>query len=181
MSLDGFICGANNTAEQPMGNGGMRLHSWFFAAKTPADERIMNARVETTGAVIVGAKTYRDAIDGVWEKQNPFHAPAFVLIHEAPENAVEGFTYVTDGIDRALQQAQAVAGSKDVWVMGGAGTIQQFIAAGLVDEITLHIVPVLFGAGTRLFDYIGTQSAELLLVQVEQTPAALHLQYRVKK
>jgi dihydrofolate reductase len=179
MSLDGFIAGANITPEQPMGEGGTRLHDWFFGAKTLVDETIMQNQIDSTGAVIVGGRTYKDAIDDAWGGENPFHAPAFVLTHAMPKTVVDGFTFVMDGIESALSQAKAAAGDKNVWLMGGADVIQQYIKAGLVDEIHIHIAPVLFGAGTRLFDALGSQHIELENIQVIKTPAAVHLHYRV--
>jgi len=179
ISLDGFIAGIGNDTDLPMGANGLRLHRWFFEDTTPQDEAVMQQRMNTTGAVILGAKTYRDAIDGAWGGQSPFHAPAFVLTHRPPQHRVEGFTFVTGGIESALEQARAAAGDQGVWLMGGANVMQQYLAAGLVDEIALHVAPMLLGNGTRLFEHLDARLVDLDLVQTVQTPAALHLRYRV--
>ncbi|MBC7870864.1 MAG: dihydrofolate reductase family protein, partial [Chitinophagaceae bacterium] len=136
MSLDGFIAGTQITNEQPMGEGGLRLHDWMFKTKSDVDANLLDEIVETSGAVIVGNRTYTTAIDDAWEGVSPFSAPAFVLSHSVPEVVVNGFTFVTNGIESALTQAKSVAGDKNVWVMGGANIIQQYIKVGLVDEMT---------------------------------------------
>lgn len=181
MSLDGFIAGKNINPEQPLGEGGDRLHDWFFAGKTDLDEEIMQKLINSTGAVIVGGRTYRDAIDDAWQGQTPFHAPAFVLVHSIPQTTVDGFSFVLDGIESALSQAQAMAGHKDVWLMGGANVLQQYIQKGLVDEMALHIAPILLGAGVRLFDNIDTQHLELKPMEVIKTSGATHLRYQSVK
>jgi len=131
--------------------------------------------------VIVGRRTYDVAIDEGWEGVSPFQVPAFVPSRDVPAAVVPGFTFVTDGIHSALTQATAIAGDKNVWVMGGATVAQQYLAAGLVDELRIHIAPVLFGAGTRLFEHIGSDRIELEPTEVIQTPDAIHLRYRVVK
>jgi dihydrofolate reductase len=179
MSLDGFVAGPNISPEQPLGEGGIRLHDWFFGAATERDNALINELVEASGAVIVGGRTYKDAIDDGWGGETPFNAPAFVVTHTVPTKKVAGFQFVTDGIESALEQAKAVAGDKQVWLMGGANVLQQYLKAGLVDEVYIHIAPVLFGAGTRLFDGIGSEPIDLEIEQVMQTPQATHIQYRV--
>jgi dihydrofolate reductase len=181
MSLDGFIAGPNISAQHPLGEGGLHLHDWFFGAKTPTDESIMQQHIASTGAVILGGRTYRDAINDEWGGATPFHTHAFVLTHASPKVVVDGFTFVTDGIESALRQAAAVAGDKSVWMMGGANVLQQYLNAGLVDEIQLHIAPLLLGGGTRLFDNLDTLSASLETTRVIETPAATHVRYRVLK
>lgn len=179
MSLDGFISGANISPQQPLGENGMRLHDWFFDARTPADDAIQKELIDSIGAVIVGGRTYKDGIETGWEMKNPFPAPPFVIVHSLPEIRVDGFTYVTDGIESALEKAQATAGDKKVWVMGGANLIQQYIQAGLIDEMQIHIAPILLGNGTPLF--ANTKLMTLEQTRVIETPAATHLRYRVVK
>ena len=179
MSVDGFISGPGISREQPLGAGGLRLHDWFFKTKTEAAARILDEVNQATGAVILGDRTYSDAIDDAWGGENPFPAPAFVLCKRAPEKTVKGFSYVTDGIESALRQASAVAGEKGVLVMGGASVVQQYLKAGLIDDIQLHIAPLLLGEGTCLFDHIG--GVELECTRVLETPGATHLHYRVVK
>jgi len=110
MSLDGFVAGANITPEQPMGEDGSGLHDWMFDKKTEADDKISNETMDNSGAVILGNRMYADAIDGPWEGVTPFKMPAFVLAHKVPAKVVDGFTFVTDGIESAFKQAKAVAG-----------------------------------------------------------------------
>ncbi len=179
MSLDGFIAGPNINQANPLGEGGERLHDWMFKGRTAADNAIaeeMNARA---GAIILGRRTYADAIDGAWGGVTPFQAPAFVLAKNAPVKVADGFTFVTDGIESALKQARAIAGDNDIWLMGGANVIQQYVKAGLVDEIQVSIAPVLFVKGTRLFEHIGTDSIELQSNRVIQTPQATHIRYNI--
>ncbi len=181
MSLDGFIAGPNISLQNPLGEGGIRLHNWMFDAKTAADALILDEITDTTGAVILGRRTYADAIDDAWEGVTPFKAPAFVLANTVPQRVAAGFTFVTAGIESALAQATAVAGDKNVWVMGGAAVIQQFIKAHLLDELQISIAPVLFAAGTPLFEHIGTQQIELQSNRVIQTPQATHIRYTLIK
>jgi dihydrofolate reductase len=179
MSLDGFIAGANVSRENPLGDGGEQLHEWFFGKMTPVDEAIMDDHKASTGAVIVGGRTYKDAIDDGWNGENPFHVPPFVVLHALPARMVEGFTFVTDGIESALVQAKVVADTKNVWIMGGANLIQQYLASGLIDEIHLHIAPILLGRGIRLFDHPNQHQATLEKMRVVETPAATHLFFRM--
>jgi dihydrofolate reductase len=183
MSLDGFIAGPNINPVQPLGEGGSRLHDWVFAAKTDMDAQIMDETMESLGAVIVGWRTYNDAIDGAWGGVSPFKVPAFVLSKNVPEDAKErlSFTFVIDGIESAIKQAKAIAGDKNIWVMGGANIAQQYIKADLFDELQIHIAPILFGQGTRLFEHIGSEHIKLESTRVLVTPGAIHLRYRVVK
>ena len=176
MSLDGFIAGPDVSAEHPMGKGGEELHNWMFGAETEADAAITK-HMQASGAVILGGTTYSIAIDGPWEGRTPFDAPAFVLVKEAPAETKPGFIYVTDGIQSALDQAQAIAGDKNIWVMGGANCIQQYIAAGLFDELHIHIAPLLMVHGTKLFENIGEAPIRLKTESALQTPGATHLVY----
>lgn len=181
MSLDGFVAGLDINTKQPMGIGGLRLHNWIFNAKTDADTQLLQEITAGTGAVIIGGRTYLTAIDEAWGGQSPFEAPAFVLLKERPTASIKGFTYVTNGIESAVSQATAVAGDKNIWVMGGATTIQQFLKVGLIDELHIHIADVLLGAGTRLFDHLSSEHIELERIRVIQTPAATHLSFRVAR
>ena len=161
MSLDGFIAGPGITGKQPMGIHGQRLHDWLFTAKTEADTKILDEVMNASGAVLLGNVTYSTAINGAWEGVTPFNIPAFVLCSEKPKTEVPGFTYITKGMQDALDKAKTEAGRKTIWIMGGAYTARQFIKAGLVDELHLHIAPILLNAGTRLFEHIGDQPISL--------------------
>ncbi|HSX17510.1 MAG TPA: dihydrofolate reductase family protein [Patescibacteria group bacterium] len=178
MSLDGFIAGPDISSENPMGKGGLRLHNWMFGAQTEADKKLSGEQMQNTGAVIIGRRMYETAISGPWGNENPFAAPVFVLTEAAPEQKVAGFTYVTDGIQGALSQAKKVAGDKNIWITG-ANVSQQYLKAGYVDELHIHIAPVLFMAGTKLFENLGDQHVELEVQNCIQTPGATHIVYKV--
>lgn len=179
MSLDGFIAGPNLSPQLPMGEGGEQLHDWLFAKKTGIDTEVINELIETSGAVIVGGRTYNLGIDSGWEGCSPFKVPAFVLTRHVPEKLIEGFTFVTSGIENAIIQAKAAAGDKNIWIMGGATIAQQYVKAGIPDEIHIHLIPVLLGSGTRLFDHPMPKQVELKKIKLIETPAATHLRYRV--
>lgn len=180
MSLDGYISKKNQTKEHPFGVGGEQVYGWQFAKKTDADEAIVMGLMARTGAVLMGARTYHMAINDAWGGKNPFSAPVFVLSQSVPDDdVVEGFTFVTDGVETALSQARATAGDKDIWVMGGANVAQQYLKAGLVDELYLHVSPVLFGDGIRLWDNIGERDVQLEHISCTQTPGATHLAYKI--
>ncbi len=181
MSLDGFIAGPNVSPQLPMGDGGLRLHDWLFGNKTETDTKILNEILETSGAVIVGGRTYHVAINDAWEGSSPFQVPAFVVSHHVPEKLTEGFTFVTDGIESATAQAKAVAGNKNIWVMGGANIAQQYIETGIVDEIQIHLVSILLGEGTRLFDHSSSKQIELERIRIMESPGATHLKFLVIK
>jgi len=184
MSLDGFITASNIRPEEPMGDGGQKLHEWAFSG-SDRDREVLAQGGSVTGAVIAGRRTY-DASVRWWGADGPT-GPArlrvFVVSHDVPDEIPEGgvYTFVTDGIERALQEAKAAAGDKNVSVMGGAEIGQQYIRAGLVDEISIHLVPVLFGSGIRLFDHLGSEHIQLETAGVIETPAATHLRFRVVK
>ena len=182
MSLDGFIAGANVSKGYPMGVNGEDLHTWIFSTpkdKVDADmEREMFAK---TGAVILGNRTFEIGVD-LWGDV-PFPAPSFVLTHKKREPLVKNsgtFTFVTDGIESALQQARAVAGDKDVRLMG-ADIAQQFLSARLIDEIQINHVPILLGEGVRLFEHLGVENSQLEKDRVLDSPHATHIHYRVLK
>jgi dihydrofolate reductase len=181
MSLDGYMTAAHQTPEEPMGDGGLRLMEWVLGG----DERnaeLLAGWVERLGASIAGRRTYDTSV-AWWGADGPSGAarrPLFVVTHRDPGTSpnAEVYTFVTEGIERALERAQAAAGDDDVVVMGGADLGRQYLAAGLVDEIQVHLAPVLLGAGTRMFD---GQHLALETIEVIETPAAIHQRYRVLK
>jgi dihydrofolate reductase len=177
MSLDGFIAGPNQTLEEPLGAGGEQLHEWAVAArgwreahgmeggKTDVDNEVMKEAIASVGATVMGRRMFSGGegpwendpnADAWWGDNPPFHHPVFVLTHHAREPVQKDggttFTFVTDGIESALEQARAAAGDKDVAVAGGAAAVQQYLEAGLIDEMQLHVAPLLLGGGVRLFD-----------------------------
>ncbi len=201
VSLDGFVAGPRPTLEHPLGEGGERLHEWLYALEGFREAHGMEGGVETdddavfremmgAGATIMGRKMFSGGsgaweddprANGWWGDEPPFRHPVFVLTHQAREDLVLGetrFVFVTDGIESALRQAREAAGAARVAIGGGADVVQQYLAAGLVDELRLHIAPVLLGDGTRLFDGPGP---ELRLAGVRHSDAATHLTYRPVK
>jgi dihydrofolate reductase len=182
LSLDGFMTAANRRPEEPLGDGGQRLHEWAFGGDE-RDRLVLAEGSSATGAVICGRRTYDDSLPW-WGADGPTGAarvPVFVVTHAEPDEPLEGgvYTFVTDGIERALEEAKAAAGDKNVTVMGGAQTGQQYLRAGLIDELSIHIVPVVFGRGTRMFDDLGSEHIQLEPIEALQTNAATHLRYRV--
>jgi dihydrofolate reductase len=201
MSLDGFIAGSNDGSEQPLGKGGMRLFDWYFDGDTPIRQYQTAARrgvsvppfklssssaevfeelIESGGAVVTGRRTY-DIADA-WGGNGPLPGlPLFVLTHHVPDHVPHGesrYTFVTDGVESAIEQAKAAAGDKYVSLMG-ASIPQQCLRAGLLDEIQIHLVPVLLGSGVRLFDHLGTEHIELQTIRVVDSPGVTHLRFRV--
>ena len=176
VSLDGFSAGPNVAVGNGMGDGGERLHEWMFP----------EFRVETlgtSGAVVMGRRMFDLGVEP-WGDDPPFHMPVFVVTHRAGAPLVKqgGTTYhfVTGGIEPALERARAAAGDRDV-VLGGADLIRQFVGAGLVDELRIHLVPVLLGDGTRLFERMGPEHIELECARVIGAPGVTHLTFRVVK
>ena len=184
MSLDGFVTASNVRPEEPMGDGGQRLHEWAFGEDERNRELLAEA-VNFVGAVIAGRRTYALSVPwwGADGPTGPARVPVFVVTHAEPEEVPEEgvYTFVTDGIESALEQAKMAAGEKDVAVMGGAEMGQQYIGAGLVDEISIHLVPVLLGGGTRMFEHFGSEHIQLESAGVIETPEATHLRFRVVK
>ena len=204
-SLDGYVAGPNPTLENPLGEGGDQLHEWAVRLKSwrethglpdgesGPDDELLAESVATTGAVVMGRQMFSggegpwedDAnANGWWGDEPPFHKPVFVLTHHAREPLVlQGttFTFVTDGLDSAIDDARAAAAEQDVLVAGGADTIDQAIRAGLVDELQLHLAPVLLGAGARLFDGVAPALPRFEITQVIESPLVTHLRYRVVK
>jgi dihydrofolate reductase len=184
MSLDGFVTASNMSPEEPMGKGGERLHEWAFGGEDKRDREVLKRGISTTGAVIAGRRTYDDSIPwwGADGPTGPVRLPLFVVSHSVPEDVPEGGVYTfVDGIEAALARAKEVAGEKDVNIMGGADIAQQYLRAGLVDEISIHLVPVLFGSGMRLFEQLGNEHMQLETIEAINTAAATHLRFRVLK
>jgi dihydrofolate reductase len=182
MSLDGFVTAANVRPEEPIGDGGQVLHDWTFAGDE-RDREVLAGGAAALGAVIAGRRTYDGSVPwwGADGPTGPARVPVFVLTHEEPGESPAGgvYTFVTGGIESALEQAKSAAGDGIVCVMGGAETGRQYLAAGLVDEISIHLVPVLLGDGTRLFDQRGGDHTALETVEVIETAKATHLRFRV--
>jgi dihydrofolate reductase len=190
MSLDGYVTGPNVGIDNGLGDGGMALHDWVFHG-TDADQAVLDAAFEATGAVIQGRKLF-DIIDapGGWNEELGYGAkptgevnpPVFVVTHSAPEKTRLGDRFRFVGSPQeAVEQALAVAGSKDVCVMGGGQICHEVLAAGLADVLRLHVATVVLGAGTRLFPAEAAPAVGLELVDCVSTPAAQHLTYRVVK
>jgi dihydrofolate reductase len=203
ISLDGFIAGPNPSEDDPLGEGGMQLHQWAFklaAWREPhgqeggdvnASTAVVEETLDNIGATVMGRKMFgggpgpwgEEPWNGWWGDDPPFHTPVFVLTHHAREPLeMQGgttFTFITDGIERALEQAKDAAAGKDVSLGGGAGAVQQYLAAGLLDELQLNVVPVLLGDGTRLFDNLGGAEVELEPVRAIEAPGVTHVKYRV--
>ncbi|MGP3968101.1 dihydrofolate reductase family protein [Streptomyces sp. 6N223] len=204
ISLDGFVAGANQGTEHPLGEGGERLHEWVIrtagwrahhgmtGGEESADSEVTDEVTQNVGAHIMGRNMFspgRGAWDetwrGWWGEEPPFHAPVFVLTHHPREPLTMAggttFTFVTDGIHAALDAARAAAGpDRDVAIAGGAQTIRQYLAAGLLDELYLHIVPVLLGRGERL---LTEEAGDPVLepVKVVASPSVTHVKYRVRR
>ena len=183
LSLDGFVAGDNVGVDNPLGDGGDRLHEWMFAGKSAEESRAWEEEVfAPVGALVMGRRV-ADLGIGPWGDDPTFHAPVYVVTHRPHDPIVKvgGTTYnfVTEGLAAALEQAREVAGGKDIAIGGGADIARQCLAAGIVDEVRLHMVPVLLGAGARLFD--GTARPELTTTQVEQGDGVVHLRYRVSR
>jgi dihydrofolate reductase len=189
-SIDGYIAGPDDGPGKGLGEGGERLHYWVFGGPwnyadednlgeaTGEDAKWLQEAMARIGAVVGGRWTYEAA--GHWGGENPWEQPFFVVTHrpdEEPEGA--GFTFVS-GVEEAVERAKAAAGGKDVSVMGGADVIRQALAAGLVDELTIIVAPVVLGGGKRLFDGF-TQSLDLEHLGVRQSRYATFIDYRVKK
>ena len=182
MSLDGFVTGPNPSQDNPLGSNGERLHDWIF--DNPAQENSQAVELKkTTGAAITGYNMYYEAIP-YWDGTGPLgdDIPTFILteMDKVPQDTPTVFTFVTDGIESALQQAQATAGEKDVWIGGGANTVQQYVQTGLLDELHIHLVPLLLGGGTSLFGELGTYM-ELEKSDVRDEPGVTHFIFRFKQ
>ncbi len=200
MSLDGFIAGPDQGLDNPLGIGGERLHEWALplaAWRAPhgleggevnESTPVFEEALANIGATIMGRNMFggypgpwdeKNPWDGWWGRNPPFHHPVFVLTHHAREPlALDGgttFHFVTEGIEAALERARQAAGGKDVALAGGAKAAQQYLVAGLVDEMDLHLVPTLLGGGERLFDGVGDTLHGLELVRTVAAPRVTHL------
>jgi dihydrofolate reductase len=177
MSLDGYIAAPNDNPEQGLGEDGMRLHNWAFDDPS-VFERVYGNLLGETGAVIMGRRSYDNSIEA-WGGKGPLgEVPCFVVTHRPPpDDSNPVFTFVNEGIEPALAKAQEAAAGKRIGLMG-ANIDQQFLAAGLVDEIRIHLVNVLLGGGRRLFDELP-QRVELEQTGLSQTDGVTHLEYRV--
>lgn len=195
MSLDGFIAGPNDGPERPLGEGGERLFEWYSSGDTeyrlpgtnmvfkvsPQSAQLLREAHIKIGAFVTGRRTFE--ITNGWGGNPPLGVPTFVVSHTVPQEWVyEGspFTFVTDGVESAVEQAKEVAGEKDVAV-GAASIVQQCIRAGLLDEIHIDLVPILLGAGIRLFEHLGSTPIELESTEVMEGDGVTHLTYRVLK
>jgi dihydrofolate reductase len=200
VSLDGYVAGPNQTLDEPLGEGGERLHDWVVATESwraqhgksggerGPDSEVGDQVAQGIGAHIMGRKMFGggpgqwdESWRGWWGEDPPFHTPVYVLTHH-PREPLEmqgGTTYhfVTEGVESALEQARAAAGDKDVLIAGGATAIQQYLKAGLLDELYLHIVPVILRGGERLLENVGDPKLEP--VEVVASPAVTHVKYRV--
>lgn len=178
MSLDGFVTGPNDSRENPFGDGADGLHDWLFDNPTDADKALLQEAVDGTGAVVMGRKSFDKCVE-MWGENGPLDGlPCFVVTHNQPvESHASCYTFVTDGVAGALKQATAAAGDKAVG-LHGATVMQQALPLGLVDEIIVHVVPILIGGGTRLFDALDS-AITLERTDAIVTPRATHLRYRV--
>ena len=200
ISLDGFVAGSDQSLDNPLGEGGMRLHEWAFATDTwreqhgqgdgerSADSEIAEEGMQGIGAFVMGRNMFGGG-DGPWDESwtgwwgddPPYHAPVYVLTHHEreplPMDGGTTFHFVTTGIESALEQARTAAGDQDVSIAGGASTVNQYLATGLLDELHLHIVPVVLGAGERLLENVGDPRLEP--IEVVSSPAVTHVKYRV--
>jgi dihydrofolate reductase len=194
MSLDGFIAAPNDGPENPLGEGGMRLFDWYSSGDTeyvvPSGEmtfkvskqsaELLREVFSSLGAIVTGRRTF-DITNG-WGGKHPLDAPVFVLTHNVPEGwDYEGspFTFITDGVESAVEKAKAVAGDENVAV-GAASLAQQCLRAGILDEVHVDLVPVLLGGGVRFFDDLGEQ-IELERTRLIEAPDVTHITFRVVK
>ena len=189
MSVDGFVAGPRQSLDNPLGEGAEdRLHRWMFEEAEANAAELQG--ITAAGAFIMGRNMFSpDRGDwdlewkGWWGDDPPYHRPVFVLTHHPrpvlPMSGGTTFTFVTDGIESALAQAREAAGGGDIAIAGGAHTVNQYLAAGLIDELRLHVAPVLLGAGERLFDGVGDLTLEPL--GVRGTDLVTHLRYRVTR
>jgi dihydrofolate reductase len=196
MSLDGFIAGPDDNKEQGLGKGGERLHEWAYdlasfherhgraGGERNRDSEILEEAFENVGATVMGRRMF-DLGEKPWGDNPPFRVPVFVVTHHGRDTLQKeggtSFTFVTDGVESALEQAHAAAGDRDVSVAGGANVIQQCLAAGMIDEFQIHVVPLLLGEGRSLFDDRGAEPIELETTRVIESPGVTHLRLRVVK
>jgi dihydrofolate reductase len=206
ISLDGFVAGPNQSEESPLGDGGERLHEWVIplaawrephgmeGGEVNASTSVLEESLENVGAAVMGRNMFGpvgggpwgdESWTGWWGENPPYHYPVFIVTHHPREPLeMEGgttFYFVTDGIDSALEQARAAARGKDVMLWGGGNIARQYLAAGLLDELELHVVPLLLGDGSRLLDNLGDADLQLEQIRVIEAPGVTHLKYGVVK
>ena len=206
MTLDGYIAGPNQSVENPLGEGGERLHDWLLKLKTfraihgdtsggetGTNDDVLREAFENVGATIMGRNMFgggrgpwgKHPWKGWWGDKPPFHHPVFVLTHFAreplPMQGGTTFFFVTDGIDSALEQARQVANGKDMALGGGANVAQQYLTAGFIDELEIHLVPLFLASGVRLFDNFDCRKVKLEPMRTIAGPGVTHLKYRVLK
>jgi dihydrofolate reductase len=203
MSADGFVAGPNQSDDNPLGEGGERLHDWVVSlaawreahghrgGEVNASSQIIDEARTNVGAAVMGRNMFGPPSGGDWDEQwkgwwgdnPPYNYDVFVVTHHPREPVeMEGgttFHFVTDGIERALERANESANGQDVMLWGGAQVINQYLAAGLLDELELHVVPVLLGDGARLFEKVGGAEVELEQVRAVEAPGVTHIKYRV--
>lgn len=203
ISLDGFVAGPNQSEENPLGEGGEGLHAWAFelefwrrmhgmeGGETGPSNAVMEAAVENIGATVMGRNMFGggpgpwgdEPWEGWWGEDPPFHRPVFVVTHFARQPLVKQgdttFHFVTDGVASAVKQAKEAAGGRDVALAGGAEVSQQCLAAGLVDEMQLHIVPLTLGGGERLLANLGGRPPKFELIKAVDAPGVTHIKYKV--
>jgi dihydrofolate reductase len=204
VSVDGYVAGPNQSLESPLGEGGEGLHAWAFALRAfrephgmeggvvNASTRVVEESLAGIGAEIMGRGKFgggpgpwpeADPWNGWWGDEPPFHMPVFVLTHHARAPltlADTTFTFVTDGVESALEQARDAAAGRDVLIGGGAEVIGRYLSAGLVDELELNVAPVLLGGGAKLFDGVGSEIG-LEQMRAVEAPGVTHLKYRVTR
>jgi len=204
MSLDGYVAGPDQSEQDPLGVGGMQLHEWFFplaafremhgeeGGEVNESSAVVEERRANIGATIMGRNMFGpvrgpwadESWRGWWGEDPPYHHPVFVLTHHAREplemSGGTTFHFVTEGIEAALERAKDAAGAEDVWLAGGASTVNEYLGAGLVDELDLSISPVVMGAGERLFAGLEPGTLELEQIRAVQAPGVTHIKYRVR-
>ena len=205
MSLDGYVAGRNQSVTHPLGEGGEQLHEWAFATRTfravhgieggatGPDDDIAAQYFQNVGATIMGRHMFGGGDgpwgfspwNGWWGENPPFHMPVFVLTHHARDPLeMQGgttFHFVTEGIHAALQRAKDAGRGKDITLGGGAAVAQQYLKAGLIDEMDIHVVPVLLGDGARLFDNTGGQQAGYVCIRIVNSPTVSHYKYHRRR
>ncbi len=202
MSLDGFIAGPDQSVEEPLGRGGEKLHEWAFrlaiaremhgleGGEVNASTAVVEGSLENIGSTIMGRNMFggqgswaENTWEGWWGDDPPFHMPVFIVTHHPREPVTKTggttFAFVTDGIESALHQARAAAGGRDVALAGGAAITQEYLRAGLLDEVQINLVPVLLGGGTRLLDDLAGAAGAFECTRVVEAPGVTHLTYRV--
>ena len=207
ISLDGYVAGPNQSEQNPLGEGGEQLHDWIAplaafrethgeqggqGGEVNASTPIVEESRQNIGAAVMGRNMFGPIGGGAWGEEQwtgwwganpPYHYPVFILTHH-PRDPVEmeggtTFHFVTNGIESALEQAKKAASGKDVMLWGGGNIAQQYLAAGLLDELELHVVPVLLGGGARLLDHLGDAEVRLEQVRAVEAPGVTHLKYRI--